>query len=262
MDHVERIYHILRAYLMEKAPAIFQRGTTVTLFFDDCVFPVYLRGKMNRTIEKPGHALDNKFVVPYNRDFLLLFQYHIYLEICNNYRSLKYLFKYCLKDHDNATMRIKRKKRLTDAPNKSKSTDEIKPYLDGRYVCSFEAALRTLGYDIHYRYPSVERFPVHVEGGKNVTFKSTDTLENVATHATYRKSKLEAWFVENQRIPEANEYTFQEFPRGFVWDGRACKWKRRQRGIVIGRLSEVHPSQGDTIFLGMLLLRSRGATSF
>lgn len=217
---------------------------------------------MNRTIEKNGHALDNKFVVPYNRNLLLRFQCHINLEVCNNSRSLKYLFKYCLKGHDNATMLIRRKKGLNDAANKSKSVDEIKHYLDGRYVCASEAAWRILGFDIHYRYPSVERLPVHVEGAKNVTFNVTDNLEDVANQASNRKSKLEAWFEANKMIPEAREHTFQEFPRGFTWHGKLCKWKKRQRGIVIGRLTEVHASQGDVFYLRMLLTRNRGATSF
>lgn len=217
---------------------------------------------MNRTIEKNGHALDNQFVVPYNRDLLIRFQCHINLEVCNNSRSLKYLFKYCLKGHDNATMLIRRKKGSNDANNKSKYVDEIKHYLDGRYVCASEAAWRILGFDIHYRYPSVERLPVHVEGGKNVTFNVTDNLEDVADQASHRKSKLEAWFEANKTIPEAREYTFQEFPRGFTWHGKTCKWKKRQRGIVIGRLSEVHASQGDAFYLRMLLTRNRGATSF
>lgn len=66
---------------------------------------------MNRTITKNKQPLDNKFVVPYNRDLLIRFQCHLNLEVCNNYQSLKCLFKYCLKGHDNATMLLQRKKR-------------------------------------------------------------------------------------------------------------------------------------------------------
>lgn len=41
-----------------------------------------------------------------------------------------------------------------------------------------------------------------------------------------------------------------------------CKWKQRQRGIVIGRICEVHASSGEAFYLRMLLMRSKGATSF
>lgn len=220
---------------------------------------------MNRTVVKNGHPLDNQFVVPYNRDLLIRFQCHINLEICNNSRSLKYLFKYCLKGHDNATMLLQRKKGDDDAQiskGKPKSQDEVKHYLDGRYVCASEAAWRILGFDIHYRFPSVERLPVHVPGGKCVSFKVKDNLEEIAEKANSRKSKLEAWFIANKNIPTAREYTYQDFPRGFTWQPGQCKWKIRERGMVVGRLSEVHASSGDSFFLRMLLLRNKGATSF
>ncbi|XP_074363229.1 uncharacterized protein LOC141703685 [Apium graveolens] len=186
-------------------------------FFDDCGFPVYRRRMMDMIVEKNKQQLDNQFIVPYNRDLLLRFQCHVNLEICNNSRSLKYLFKYCLKGHDTATMMIRRKEGLPLNLEKGKTIDEVRHFLDGRYVCASEAAWRLLGYDIHYRYPSVERLPDHVEGGKNVTFNVNDTLEEVANKASNRKSKLEAWFVANKTIPGARDYTYQEFPRGFTW---------------------------------------------
>lgn len=43
---------------------------------------------------------------------------------------------------------------------------------------------------------------------------------------------------------------------------RECKWKPRQRGDVVGRLIEVHPTGGDLFFLRMLLLRKKGCCSF
>lgn len=221
---------------------------------------------MNRTVVKSKNSLDNQFVVPYNRDLLIRFQCHLNLEVCNNSRSLKYLFKYCLKGHDHATMLLQKKKgNSTSNKNneKGKTVDEVKHYLDGRYICASEAAWRLLGFDIHYRYPSVERLPVHVPGGKSVSFKANQkNLEQIATQANARKSKLEAWFVANRTIPGAREFTYQEFPRGFTWQPRTCSWKQRQRGMVIGRLSEVHASSGDAFYLRMLLMRNKGSTSF
>ncbi|XP_074358786.1 uncharacterized protein LOC141698074 [Apium graveolens] len=81
----------------------------VNTYFEDCGFPVYRMRNTGRVINKKGINLDNQYVVPYNRDLMLRFQCHINLEICNNSRSLKYLFKYCLKGHDTATMLLKKK---------------------------------------------------------------------------------------------------------------------------------------------------------
>lgn len=63
--------------------------------------------------------------MPYNRDLLLKFQCHINLEVCNNSRSLKYLFKYCLKGHDNATMLLQKKKELTNLIKKMESEKQL-----------------------------------------------------------------------------------------------------------------------------------------
>jgi len=45
---------------------------------------------------------------------------------------------------------------------KTKEIDEIKEYLDCRYICEQDALWRLLGFDIHYHWPLVERLPVHL----------------------------------------------------------------------------------------------------
>lgn len=169
---------------------------------------------MDRYVVKGKESIDNRFVVPYCRDLLLRFQCHINLEVCNSSRSLKYLFKYCLKSHDNAIMLLRSKKGECTSTSKEtiKPVNEVKHYLDGRYVCASEAAWRILGFNIHYRSPAVERLPVHVPGGKNVAFDVKDNLQKFVEQTKNRNNKLEAWFIVNKTYPEAREYTYQEFP--------------------------------------------------
>lgn len=125
-------------------------------------------------------------------------------------------------------MLLKKKEQAgTDSGNKiqKKHNNEIKHYLDGRYVCAVEACWRLFGFDIHYRFPSVERLPVHNHGEKNVTFKSGDNLEEVADKAVAKNSKLEGWFVANKTLPDAKNYTYTEFPQAFTWKPDQGKWK-------------------------------------
>ena len=102
---------------------------------------------------KKGKAdLDNQWVVPYNRDLLVRYQYHMNVEICAHARSLKYLFKYCLKGHDRAIVEIRGKKqRSNNGDLLDQNEDEIQSFFDGRYICACEAAYRIFGFNIHYR---------------------------------------------------------------------------------------------------------------
>ncbi|XP_074346664.1 uncharacterized protein LOC141685467 [Apium graveolens] len=168
-------------------------------YFDDCGFPVYRRRNTGRVINKKGINLDNQYVVPYNRDLLLRFQCHINLEICNSSRSLKYLFNYCLKGHDTATILLKKKSNKSGSEQTARSVknlDEVKNFLDGRYVCASEASWRIFGFDIHHRSPSVERLPIHLQ-----------IWRMCAITRLPKKSKLEAWFVANSEFPQARNFT-------------------------------------------------------
>ncbi|KAL8134222.1 hypothetical protein AgCh_009322 [Apium graveolens] len=211
-------------------------------YFDDCGFPVYRRRNTGTIINKKGINLENQYVVPYNRDLLLRFQCHINLEICNSSRSLKYLFKYCLKGYDTATMLLKKKSNKSGSEQTARSVknlDEVKNFLDGRYVCASEASWRIFGFDIHHRSPSVERLPIQLPGQKYLNFQSSANLENVCNNATSKKIKLEAWFVANSEFPQAQNFTYSDFPTQFTWIKKTAKWKLRQRCDVVGRLAEL-----------------------
>lgn len=110
----------------------FSRYSSHTLF-DDAGFPVYKRRKTGNTITTRNGFIDNQWVVPYNRDLLVMFQCHINVEVCNDGRCMKYLFKYCLKGPDRATLLVKSQSSKNDGNiDQSPEVDEIKHYLDGR----------------------------------------------------------------------------------------------------------------------------------
>ncbi|XP_074356397.1 uncharacterized protein LOC141696110 [Apium graveolens] len=190
---------------------------------------------------------------------------HINLEICNSSRSLKYLFKYCLKGHDTATILLKKKSNKSGSEQTArfmKNLDEVNNFLNGRYVCASEASWRIFGFDIHHRSPSVERLPIHLLVQKYLNFQSSANLENECNNVTSKKNKLEAWFVANSEFPQAQNFTYSDFPTHFTWIKKTAKWKLRQRGDVVGRLAEVHATTGELLYLRMLLLRCKGALSF
>ncbi|WOH01927.1 hypothetical protein DCAR_0521313 [Daucus carota subsp. sativus] len=86
--------------------------------------------------------------------------------ICCHARSIKYLFKYCLKGHDTATVEITGRRKRKQNESTDQPVDEIQAYFDGRYVCGAEAAYRIFGFPIHHRTLSVERLPFHLPGNQ------------------------------------------------------------------------------------------------
>ncbi|XP_074377572.1 uncharacterized protein LOC141719090 [Apium graveolens] len=195
-------------------------------YIDDCGFPIYRRRNTGRNVKKKG--------------------------------------VFWIIGHDTATMVLKKNKSTPDSSisKKKPCLNEVKQYLDGRYVCASEAAWRIFGFDVHSQWPSVNRLPIHLPGNKYVSFRTSTTLSEVVQEADSKKTKLEAWFETNKEFPTARDFTYAEFPTHFTWLPRDYKWRAPQRGDVVGRLPEVHAAGGDLLYLRLLLMRRKGATSF
>ncbi|XP_074346727.1 uncharacterized protein LOC141685531 [Apium graveolens] len=138
-----------------------------------------MRRRQHITVQKGNADLDNQWVVPYNCDLLVKYQSHMNIEICCHARSIEYLFKYCLKGHDTATVQITGRKRRRVDQSIEEPIDEINAYFDGRYICSSESAYCIFGFPIYHRTFSVERLPFYLPGQRNCTFRANKSLRNV-----------------------------------------------------------------------------------
>lgn len=81
-------------------PKKFVNETTV----DEEGYLVYRKRDTGAYVEKKGVKLNNLFVVPSNRNLLVKFDSHMNIEICNQHRSIKYLFKYVNKGPNRITV--------------------------------------------------------------------------------------------------------------------------------------------------------------
>ncbi|XP_074352245.1 uncharacterized protein LOC141691400 [Apium graveolens] len=195
-------------------------------YFDQSGFPIYKRQNTGITVQKGKCTLDNAFVVPYNRDLLVKYQCHMNMEICCHTKSLKYLFKYCLKGHDRATIEItNQRNKNNDAEDGS--VDEISVYFDGR-----------------------------------CTLTKAETVKRVIRREKNKHSQLEAFFLLNSEDPSARPYTYDEIPQYYIWNETDGKWTVRKKGRQIGRLLYTHHSSCELWYLRMLLSNVRGPTSF
>ncbi|GKG43543.1 hypothetical protein Tco_0482636, partial [Tanacetum coccineum] len=86
--------------------------------------------------------------------------------------------------------------------------DEIKNYLNCRYLAPCEAVWRIFLFDIHHSYPSVIKLNFHLQNQQPVTLNDTDYL-----HALLQKEGIDVimftgWFDLNERHPPARTLTY------------------------------------------------------
>lgn len=231
-------------------PKPFQPYTTM----DHDGYPNYFRPNDGRTYTVGDHNLDNRWIVPYSPYLSAKYNCHINVECAATVRSIKYPFKYIHKGGDRATLEIDR--------------DEIKMYIDGRYIAASESAWRIFHFVMHDQIPNVVRLQVHLPGQHMVTFNPDESVEIVMEQAAHERTTLTEFFAMNDH-PEygeiARRYTYQEFPQHFVWKGESKgheHWSPRQRGFALGRMYFVPPSGGERFYLRTLLTVVKGPTSF
>ncbi|XP_028754314.1 uncharacterized protein LOC114713804, partial [Neltuma alba] len=201
-------------------PKKFNDVTTV----DDDGYPTYRRRNDGKTIEVKGVCLDNRYVVPYNPTLLCMFQGHINVEKCNQSTSIKYLFKYISKGNDRVVATI-----FDKDNNKDEIVDEIRQYYSCRYISACEASWRMFGFDIHYRFPPVERLSFHLPNQQYVIYSNTDDVADLLQRPRVSESQFLAWMKMNNDDDLAASLTYAEFPNYYVYQKDKHQWKRREK---------------------------------
>ena len=138
-------------------------------------------GRVNRKIVK-GEAflVDNSFVLPYNPTPSLRHAAHINVEVVYSVSAVKYLYKYVTKGHDRVMMGVQ------------DVNDEITNFVNARYVSASEAFWRLYGFEIHRKYPPVEKLPCHLENQQTIVFEP-DQLQRIQVDEPV-DTKLTAFF--------------------------------------------------------------------
>ncbi|KAF7149811.1 hypothetical protein RHSIM_Rhsim02G0178000 [Rhododendron simsii] len=119
--------HYLACMENEKCTKKYPEAISETTTMDQDGYPIYRRRNDGRVYTVRGHPVDNRDVVPYNTYLSRLCNYHINVEVCAGMKCVKYIYKYNYKGNDRATIVL--------GP-----IDEIKAYLDARYIDPVEAA--------------------------------------------------------------------------------------------------------------------------
>ncbi len=83
---------------------------------------------------------------------------HINVKVCTSILTVQYLYKYIYKDHDQVTIILSQ----INCINNQQLIDEIKAYLDARYISASKSIWRIFYYKIHNCAPNVQRLAVHL----------------------------------------------------------------------------------------------------
>ena len=222
------------------------RETTVV---QDNGYPLYRRRAGSSSCCKGGLPIDARDVVPYNPYLSRLLQCHLNVEFCRTVRSVKYLYKYTFKGHDRATIEL--------------DFDEVRRYLDTRYVGPPEACWRLLEFPLHDRSHVICRLAVHELNQQVMVFEEGSARAALHNHQT---TTLLAWFQLNVEDSEARDLLYTEIPEHYRYDKKEGKWVKRQRknigDKVIGRLHSASPTEQGRFYLYLLLLHTRGAIAY
>ncbi|CDO77896.1 hypothetical protein BN946_scf184952.g8 [Trametes cinnabarina] len=229
-------------------PKPFQNGTSL----ETEGYPLYHRPQDGRAFQVRNHLLDNRWIVPYNPYLLTRFNCHINVESSVTFASLKYISKYIHKGHDRGTLEVRLR-------------DEVKDYLDSRYIAAPEALWQLYQFELQGHRPPVMRLQVHLPGRHLVAFDPNEDPQAILDRAASEHTTLTAYFAANADEvlgPTARQYTYQEFPQHFTWKKETRSWGLRRSGFSLGRMYFVSPNAGELFYLRWLLTIRTGATSF
>jgi hypothetical protein len=224
-------------------------------------YPLYRRrNNGNKITLKPANGseftVDNRHVIPYNKYLCRRFNAHINVEICSTIKAVKYLFKYIYKGHSSIIVSINLEhESIIDY-------DEIRGFMNARYVGPCEAFHRIYSYNLHGCSHSIFRLAIHLEDMQSVYFIQGQEEQALAAEAV-RYTSLTGWFELNKRDLNARKYLYHEIPEHYTWHKDRRTWAKRKTFFnVIGRLYNISPRAGERFYLRLLLLHRPGCVSF
>ncbi|XP_046745540.1 uncharacterized protein LOC124410885 [Diprion similis] len=238
-------------------PKEFRNETTL----DENGYPSYRRRDIGITFERRGRfVVDNRNAVPHSPILLRLLNCHINVEVVSSIKSVKYLYKYIHKGHDAAAVTV------VDGNPSIVEHDEIRDYLETRYVGPVEACWRILSKPLHDKSHSITRLPVHLPNQQSIIIQDEHNEDGIRA-ALDKQSMLIDYFALNARDPQARQYVYGDIPIYYVFKKESGTnifhwYPRKNRFNVIGRMYSISPTQTELFHLRLLLLTVKGATSF
>ncbi|XP_044014055.1 uncharacterized protein LOC122856420 [Aphidius gifuensis] len=185
---------------------------------------------------------------------------------CFEHQSSKIFICHIYKGHDAAAIVVQETDTNGDQVDQTIHHDEIREFIETRYVSPPEACARILNYSLHGRSHAVVRLPVHLPNQQTVMVDDIDN-EDAIQAALNKESMLIAYFALNAHDPQARDLTYSEIPTEYVYKKLAgtstYTWQQRKSHFsTLGRMYSVSPAQTELFHLRLLLICTKGATSY
>jgi hypothetical protein len=94
--------------------------------------------------------------------------------------------------------------------------NEIKAYLEGRYVFASETSWCLFSFKIHDGTPSITRLAMHEPGMHAVVYNDNASIFETVNSEQNQKTTFTEYFQANIDYPLAREVTYMDFPSMFT----------------------------------------------
>eukprot|EP00794_Sanderia_malayensis_P012604 gene12604-biopygen10043 len=137
----------------------FPKDLTQQTEFNVNGYPLYRR-RGQTTAQLRQHRLNDSWIVPHNLKLLLKFDCHMNVEVCTTVKSVKYIFTYIHEGNDMAHVEIREGHEEANA-RQDIVLDEIRQYLNSRYVGPHQAVYKLMQYEMHDKSHTIIRLAIH-----------------------------------------------------------------------------------------------------
>jgi len=196
-------------------------------------------------------TIDNRYEVPYSPYLTARYKAHLNVEICGSIQAIKYIHKYIYKGSDQSAVQVLSEK------------DEVKRYLNGRYIGPTEAMWKLFEFKVHEELPPVIHLSINLPGEQAVYFPEGIDIREPQERVQNAQTTLTSLFDYNSDNLDGCQYLYQEFPFHHRYIAKNGWQKRVAKGrSAIGRMYSASPFMGEKYYLRLLLTLVRGPQSF
>jgi len=206
---------------------------------------------------------EDKMVVSYMPFLTELMDCHVNVDVTFTVNIIMYLYKYLFKGPDNARYTI------TDPNQPHSATDEIKDFVNARYVSASEGTWSIFGNETTRKFPVVTCLPVHLPGENFHQMHRKDGNASTASKLLRYFARPTAQNFQLLKYTEFyNRYLHKPLARNCTVALGSDQWleqpspdinipqmvSARAAEDIVSRLTFISPRQGEVFYLRALLL--------